>query len=121
MSNQQNRCGDPVKLNIFSLNKTADTPGRPDRPRSRGAAGPPPAVGALAVSVFPLLADPARRRGGSIPLNPNVLGRHRRVCGLRENCQFVPQGVPDIYGFNGIDAARTIGDTIALTYPAASA
>jgi hypothetical protein len=27
-----------------------------------------------------------------------------------------PQGVPDTYGFNGIDASQCIGDTVALTY-----
>ncbi|PRI14617.1 LppP/LprE family lipoprotein [Mycobacterium shigaense] len=31
--------------------------------------------------------------------------------------QFIPQGVPDTYGFNGIDPAQTTGDTVALTYP----
>jgi len=31
--------------------------------------------------------------------------------------QFIPQGVPDTYGFTGIDAAQTTGDTVALTYP----
>jgi hypothetical protein len=31
--------------------------------------------------------------------------------------QFIPQGVPDTYGFNGINAAQTTGDTIAFTYP----
>jgi hypothetical protein len=31
--------------------------------------------------------------------------------------QFIPQGVPDTYGFKGIDASRTTGDTLALTYP----
>ena len=31
--------------------------------------------------------------------------------------KFIPQGVPDTYGFNGIDAAQTNGDTVALTYP----
>jgi hypothetical protein len=31
--------------------------------------------------------------------------------------QFIPQGVPDTYGFNGIDAAQTTGDTVALTSP----
>jgi LppP/LprE lipoprotein len=31
--------------------------------------------------------------------------------------QFIPQGVPDAYGFNGIDASQTTGDTVALTYP----
>jgi len=31
--------------------------------------------------------------------------------------QFIPQGVPDTYGFNGIDSSQTTGDTVALTYP----
>jgi hypothetical protein len=31
--------------------------------------------------------------------------------------QFIPQGVPDTYGFNGVDATQTTGDTVALTYP----
>jgi hypothetical protein len=31
--------------------------------------------------------------------------------------QFIPQGVPDTYGFNGIDTSQTNGDTVALTYP----
>lgn len=30
--------------------------------------------------------------------------------------RFIPQGVPDTYGFNGIDAAQSTGDTVALTY-----
>ena len=30
--------------------------------------------------------------------------------------KFIPQGVPDTYGFNGIDASQSNGDTIALTY-----
>jgi hypothetical protein len=30
--------------------------------------------------------------------------------------QFIPQGVPDTYGFNGIDASQTTGDTVAFTY-----
>jgi LppP/LprE lipoprotein len=31
--------------------------------------------------------------------------------------QFIPQGVPDTYGFNGIDFSQSTGDTVALTYP----
>jgi hypothetical protein len=31
--------------------------------------------------------------------------------------QFIPQGVPDTYGFNGIDASQTTGDTVTLTSP----
>jgi hypothetical protein len=30
--------------------------------------------------------------------------------------KFIPTGVPDTYGFNGIDASATTGDTIALKY-----
>jgi hypothetical protein len=30
--------------------------------------------------------------------------------------KFIPTGVPDTYGFNGIDDATTTGDTIALMY-----
>jgi hypothetical protein len=30
--------------------------------------------------------------------------------------KYIPQGVPDTYGFNGIDASQTTGDTVALTY-----
>jgi LppP/LprE lipoprotein len=31
--------------------------------------------------------------------------------------QFIPQGVPGTYGFNGIDTSQCTGDTVALTYP----
>ena len=30
--------------------------------------------------------------------------------------QFIKQGVPDTYGFNGIDPSQSTGDTVALTY-----
>jgi LppP/LprE lipoprotein len=30
--------------------------------------------------------------------------------------KFIPTGVPDTYGFNGIDESATTGDTIALRY-----
>ena len=30
--------------------------------------------------------------------------------------RFIPTGVPDTYGFNGIDSAVTTGDTVALRY-----
>lgn len=30
--------------------------------------------------------------------------------------KFIPSGVPDTYGFNGIDPAQSTGDTVALTY-----
>lgn len=30
--------------------------------------------------------------------------------------KFIPTGVPDTYGFNGIDTAQSTGDTVALEY-----
>ena len=33
--------------------------------------------------------------------------------------KFIPQGVPDTYGFNGVDATQSTGDTVALTYASA--
>lgn len=30
--------------------------------------------------------------------------------------KYIPTGVPDTYGFNGIDTAQTTGDTVALAY-----
>ena len=33
--------------------------------------------------------------------------------------KFIPQGVPDTYGFNGIDTSQCTVDTVALTYPSA--
>ncbi|MCH9728658.1 MAG: LppP/LprE family lipoprotein, partial [Actinomycetia bacterium] len=30
--------------------------------------------------------------------------------------KFIPTGVPDTYGFNGLDRAATTGDTVALEY-----
>lgn len=30
--------------------------------------------------------------------------------------KYIPTGVPDTYGFNGVDAAQSTGDTVALAY-----
>jgi hypothetical protein len=30
--------------------------------------------------------------------------------------KYIPQGVPDTFGFNGIDTSQCTGDTVALTY-----
>lgn len=30
--------------------------------------------------------------------------------------KYIPQGVPDTFGFNGLDTAQSTGDTVALTY-----
>jgi hypothetical protein len=30
--------------------------------------------------------------------------------------KYIPTGVPDTFGFNGIDATQSTGDTVALQY-----
>ncbi|MDF2825269.1 MAG: lipoprotein LprE [Mycobacterium sp.] len=30
--------------------------------------------------------------------------------------KFIPTGVPDTYGFNGVDTTQSTGDTVALSY-----
>jgi hypothetical protein len=30
---------------------------------------------------------------------------------------YIPQGVPDTFGFNGIDTSHCTGDTVALIHP----
>ena len=30
--------------------------------------------------------------------------------------KYIPQGVPDTYGFNGLDTSQSTGDTVALSY-----
>ena len=30
---------------------------------------------------------------------------------------YIPQGVPDTFGFNGTDSSQRTGDTVVLTYP----
>jgi hypothetical protein len=42
--------------------------------------------------------------------NPNT----RAVMFHRGN--FIPSGVPDTYGFNGVDNSMSTGDTVALVY-----
>ena len=31
--------------------------------------------------------------------------------------KFIPTGVPDTFGFNGIDSTQSTGDTVALSFP----
>ncbi|WP_369737574.1 LppP/LprE family lipoprotein [Mycobacterium servetii] len=51
-----------------------------------------------------------------IKANTNAPGPNTRAVMFHLG-KFIPQGVPDTYGFNGIDTALCTGDTVALTYP----
>jgi hypothetical protein len=53
----------------------------------------------------------------SVIIKANADASTRAVLFHRGN--YIPQGVPDTFGFNGMDAAQTTGDTVALAYPSA--
>lgn len=47
--------------------------------------------------------------------NTNAEGPNTRAV-LFHQGRFIPSGVPDTYGFNGLDESATTGDTVALRY-----
>jgi hypothetical protein len=50
-----------------------------------------------------------------VKANTNAENPNTRAVMFQQG-KFIPTGVPDTYGFNGIDDATTTGDTIALMY-----
>ena len=117
----------------------------PDTTSSRAAGDSPPAppppdpcavnlaAPAIARAVSELPRDPRSRQGW----NPEPIAGNYNECAplsaviVRANTnednpntravlfhlgKFIPTGVPDTYGFNGIDATQSTGDTVALTF-----
>jgi len=118
------------------------TPGRPGAPRAAPptttAVGPadPCAIDladpAIARAVSELPRDPRSQQ----PWNPEPLAGNYNECAqlsaviVKANTnaanantravmfhlgKYIPQGVPDTYGFNGLDTSQSTGDTVALT------
>ncbi|MBX7451151.1 LppP/LprE family lipoprotein [Mycolicibacterium sp. 3033] len=50
-----------------------------------------------------------------VTANTNAQNPNTRAV-LFHRGKFIPTGVPDTYGFNGLDSAGTTGDTVALKY-----
>ena len=109
-------------------------------PTSGAAAAPvdPCAVNLASPTIAKVVSDLPRDPRSQQPWNPEPLAGNYNECAqlsaviIKANTntgnpttravlfhlgQFIPQGVPDTYGFNGIDASQTNGDTVALTYP----
>ena len=109
-------------------------------PASGAAATPvdPCAVNLASPTIAKVVSDLPRDPRSQQPWNPEPLAGNYNECAplsaviIKANTntsspttravlfhlgQFIPQGVPDTYGFNGIDASQTNGDTVALTYP----
>lgn len=50
-----------------------------------------------------------------VKANTNASNANTRAVMFHQG-KFIPTGVPDTYGFNGIDLTVTTGDTVALMY-----
>ena len=120
---------------------TSAAPGQPTAAAampSSGAPADPCAVNLASPTITKVVSELPRDPRSQQPWNPEPLAGNYNQCAqlsaviIKANTnavnpttravlfhlgQFIPQGVPDTYGFNGIDAAQTTGDTVALTYP----
>lgn len=101
---------DPCAVNLASPTIAKVVSELPRDPRSQQPWNPEPVAGNY--------NECAQLSAVIIKANTNAVNPTTRAV-LFHLGQFIPQGVPDTYGFNGIDASQTTGDTVALTYPGA--
>jgi len=98
---------DPCDVNLAAPEIASAVSALPRDPRSNQAWSPEPVAGnynqCAQLSVVIVKANTNAE-------NPNT----RAV--MFHLGKFIPTGVPDTYGFNGIDNAVTTGDTVALRY-----
>ncbi len=98
---------DPCEVNLAAPEIAGAVSELPRDPRSNQAWSPEPLAGnynqCAQLSVVIVKANTNAK-------NPNT----RAV--MFHLGKFIPTGVPDTYGFNGIDNAVTTGDTVALRY-----
>jgi hypothetical protein len=101
---------DPCAVNLASPTIAAVVSELPRDPRSAQPWNPEPLAGNY--------NECAQLSAVIIKANTNAINPTTRAVMFHLG-KFIPQGVPDTYGFNGIDATQTNGDTVALTYPGA--
>jgi LppP/LprE lipoprotein len=99
---------DPCAVNLASPTIAKVVSELPRDPRSEQPWNPEPLAGNY--------NECAQLSAVVIKANTNAVNPTTRAV-LFHLGQFIPQGVPDTYGFNGIDTSQTNGDTVALTYP----
>nr|WP_236055160.1 LppP/LprE family lipoprotein [Mycobacterium sp. SM1] len=120
--------------------RTAATPrasGPPIAPTSSAPPTDPCAVDLAAPAIARAVSELPRDPRSQQPWNPEPLAGNYNECAqlsvviVKANTnaenpntravmfhlgKFIPQGVPDTFGFNGIDTSQCTGDTVALTY-----
>jgi LppP/LprE lipoprotein len=120
---------------------TAPPPASPAPEAAPPSSPPPPdpcAVNLAAPTIAKVVSELPRDPRSAQPWNPEPLAGNYNECAqlsaviIKANTnadnattravmfhlgKYIPQGVPDTFGFNGIDASQTTGDMVALTYP----
>jgi hypothetical protein len=99
---------DPCAVNLASPTIAKVVSELPRDPRSQQPWNPEPLAGDY--------NECAQLSAVVIKANTNAVNPTTRAVMFHLG-QFIPQGVPDTYGFNGLDTSQTTGDTVALTYP----
>ena len=98
---------DPCAINLAAPEIIKAVSELPRDPRSNQAWNPEPLAGNY--------NECAQLSAVIVKANTNSDNPNTRA-GLFHLGKFIPTGVPDTYGFNGIDDPATTGDTIALKY-----
>ena len=98
---------DPCAVNLAAPAIAQAVSELPSDPRSQQGWNPEPVAGNYNESA-PLSAV-------IVKANTNAPNPNTRAVMFHLG-KFIPTGVPDTYGFNGIDATQSTGDTIALTF-----
>lgn len=98
---------DPCAINLGAPEIIKAVSELPRDPRSNQAWNPEPLAGNY--------NECAQLSGVIVKANTNSANPNTRAV-LFHLGKFIPTGVPDTYGFNGIDDSSTTGDTIALRY-----
>ena len=98
---------DPCAVNLAAPAIAKAVSELPRDPRSGQAWSPEPLVGTY--------NECAQLSAVIVKANTNATNPNTRAV-LFHLGKFIPTGVPDTYGFNGIDKALSTGDTVALVY-----
>jgi len=98
---------DPCDVNLAAPEIASAVSELPRDPRSNQAWSPEPLAGNY--------NQCAQLSAVIVKANTNAENPNTRAVMFHLG-QFIPTGVPDTYGFNGIDNAVTTGDTVALRY-----
>lgn len=102
--------GDPCATNLAAPEISKAVSELPRDPRSNQAWNPEPLAGNY--------NECAQLSAVIVKANTNQANPNTRAV-LFHQGKFIPTGVPDTYGFNGLDTAQTTGDTVALKYSGA--